>query len=112
MRRFGGAKYGGIEPSGSSPNVFLYSDPSRGKAYGYTYDGWTNDRDVFLCEHAVGDVDAVGDDSAGPHRGFAEDTRAAIAATERIQSDRPASRRRRSLVEGVVGLEGDARRGR
>jgi hypothetical protein len=39
--RFGGAMYGGIEPSSSSPNVFLYSDPARGEAYGYNYDGWT-----------------------------------------------------------------------
>jgi 5-methylcytosine-specific restriction protein A len=48
MRRFGGAKYGGIEPSASSPNVFLYSDPAKGQAFGYTYDGWTANRDVFL----------------------------------------------------------------
>lgn len=48
MQRFGGAKYGGIEPSGSSPNVFLYSDPARGEAFGYTYDGWTADGTVFL----------------------------------------------------------------
>lgn len=46
--RFGGALYGGIEPSGSSPNVFLYSDPSRGEAYGYNYDGWADDGRLFL----------------------------------------------------------------
>ncbi|HXM87137.1 MAG TPA: hypothetical protein VN889_05850, partial [Solirubrobacteraceae bacterium] len=46
--RFGGAMFGGIEPSSSSPNVFLYSDPSRGEAYGYNYDGWTDDRRMFL----------------------------------------------------------------
>jgi 5-methylcytosine-specific restriction protein A len=46
--RFGGALYGGIEPSASSPNVFLYSDPSRGEAYGYGYDGWTDDGRLFL----------------------------------------------------------------
>ncbi len=46
--RFGGAIFGGIEPSNSSPNVFLYSDPSRGEAYGYNYDGWTDDRRMFL----------------------------------------------------------------
>ena len=46
--RFGGAIYGGIEPSASSPNVFLYSDPSRGEAYGYSYDGWTDDGRLFL----------------------------------------------------------------
>jgi hypothetical protein len=46
--RFGGAVYGGIEPSASSPNVFLYSDPSRGEAYGYNYDGWADDGGLFL----------------------------------------------------------------
>jgi hypothetical protein len=46
--RFGGALYGGIEPSASSPNVFLYSDPSRGEAYGYGYDGWVDDGRLFL----------------------------------------------------------------
>jgi hypothetical protein len=46
--RFGGALYGGIEPSASSPNVFLYSDPTRGEAYGYSYDGWADDGRLFL----------------------------------------------------------------
>jgi 5-methylcytosine-specific restriction protein A len=46
--RFGGAIYGGIEPSARSPNVFLYSDPSRGETYGYNYDGWADDGRLFL----------------------------------------------------------------
>jgi hypothetical protein len=48
MAMYGGAKYGGIEPSASTPNVFVYSDPARGKAYGYNFDGWDPDHDVFL----------------------------------------------------------------
>lgn len=48
MARYGGAKYGGIEPSGKSPNVFVYSDPSRGEAFGYNFDGWSPDGTVFL----------------------------------------------------------------
>jgi hypothetical protein len=48
VRRFGGAPYGGIEPSRSTRNVFLYSDPVKGEAYGYTYDGWTDDGQLFL----------------------------------------------------------------
>lgn len=57
MERFGGAMYGGIEPSSSSPNVFVYSDPSRGEAYGYNYDGWTDDGRLFLYtgEGSLGD---------------------------------------------------------
>jgi hypothetical protein len=46
--RFGGATQGGIQPSARSPNIFLYSDPSRGEAYGYNYDGWADDGRVFL----------------------------------------------------------------
>ena len=46
---YGGAEYGGIEPSTSSPNVFVYSDPGRGTAYGYDYDGWDpDDPTLFL----------------------------------------------------------------
>ncbi len=47
-QRYGGATQGGIEPSASTPNVFLYTDPSRGAAYGYNYDGWSEDGTVFL----------------------------------------------------------------
>jgi hypothetical protein len=46
--RYGGGLYGGIEPSATTPNVFLYSDPSAGAAFGYNYDGWSEDGTVFL----------------------------------------------------------------
>jgi 5-methylcytosine-specific restriction protein A len=46
--RYGGALYGGIEPSQTTPNVFLYTDPRRGVAYGYNFDGWSEDGSVFL----------------------------------------------------------------
>lgn len=45
---FGGALYGGIEPSAKSPNVFLYSDPRAGKKFGYDYDGWVSGESLFL----------------------------------------------------------------
>lgn len=48
MERFGGAMYGGIQPSNSSPNVFVYSDPQAGTTYGYNNDGWNAERTVFL----------------------------------------------------------------
>ncbi|MFG3704735.1 hypothetical protein ACGF7U_08390 [Micromonospora sp. NPDC047670] len=48
MLRYGGGKYGGVEPSGRTPNVFLYSDPKAGSLYGYDYDGWTSDGKLFL----------------------------------------------------------------
>jgi 5-methylcytosine-specific restriction protein A len=57
MSRYGGAKYGGIEPSRTTPNVFVYSDPSRGEAFGYNFDGWNEDQTAFLYtgEGRVGD---------------------------------------------------------
>jgi hypothetical protein len=48
MEGFGGAMYGGIQPSSSSPNVFVYSDPQAGTTYGYNFDGWNAERTVFL----------------------------------------------------------------
>ncbi len=48
MEQFGGAMYGGIQPSNSSPNVFVYSDPQAGTTYGYNFDGWNAERTVFL----------------------------------------------------------------
>ena len=46
--QYGGAPYGGIEQSAQSLNVFIYSDPSAGAAYGYNYDGWNEDFRIFL----------------------------------------------------------------
>ena len=46
--RFGGALYGGIEPSAKSNNIFIYSDPSRGENYGYKFDGWNSDKSIYL----------------------------------------------------------------
>lgn len=42
-REFGGAIYGGIEPSNTTPNVMIYSDPSAGATHGYRFDGWAED---------------------------------------------------------------------
>lgn len=41
--RFGGAWYGGIEPSAQTPNVLIFSEPESGGLYGYNFDGWTPD---------------------------------------------------------------------
>jgi hypothetical protein len=48
MRRFGGSKYGGIQPSATTLNTFVYSDPAKGRAFGYAYDGWSADRTIFF----------------------------------------------------------------
>ena len=45
---FGGAKYGGIEPAHASGNLLVYSDPASGEDFGYDFDGWLADEEVFL----------------------------------------------------------------
>lgn len=46
--RYGGTIYGGIEPSRTSPNILIYTDPEQGAANGYNYDGWDlHDPNVF-----------------------------------------------------------------
>lgn len=42
QQRYGGRTQGGIGPSKSSPNVFLFSDPVAGEPHGY-FDGWRAD---------------------------------------------------------------------
>lgn len=37
---YGGAPYGGIEPSAKTPNVFVFIDPDRAHQNGYIFDGW------------------------------------------------------------------------
>ena len=40
---YGGRRQGGISPSRQTPNVFLFTDPSKGLVHGYLYDGWRDD---------------------------------------------------------------------
>lgn len=40
--RYGGRRQGGIGPSGKSPNVLIFTDPSSGQQHGYR-DGWADD---------------------------------------------------------------------
>lgn len=48
--RYGGRRQGGIGPSRSTPNVLLFTDPSRGRLHGY-FDGWGDDG----CFHYTGE---------------------------------------------------------
>jgi hypothetical protein len=41
--RWGGGRYGGMEPSGKAEAPFLFSQPSVGETFGYKYDGWHDD---------------------------------------------------------------------
>ncbi|MGI8578876.1 MAG: hypothetical protein ACR2KG_13400 [Nocardioidaceae bacterium] len=41
--RWGGGRYGGMEPAVEAESVFLFSNPSVGRAFGYNYDGWHDD---------------------------------------------------------------------
>jgi hypothetical protein len=50
QRRYGGAPFGGIEPSRSTPNVLVFTDPDSGQRHGY-FDGWADDG----CFHYTGE---------------------------------------------------------
>ncbi len=63
--RWGGGRYGGMEPAVRANSIFLFSKPSVGEVYGYKYDGWHRDGTY----HYTGDGQ-VGDQSpeAGGNR--------------------------------------------
>jgi hypothetical protein len=42
-QRWGGSRFGGIEPSVKAQSVFLFTTPSAGEAFGYKFDGWHDD---------------------------------------------------------------------
>lgn len=44
---YGGSTMGGIQPSASTSNVLIYSDPAVGTTYGYNFDGWTVDGSTY-----------------------------------------------------------------
>ena len=46
-QNYGGSKFGGIEPSAKTPNIFIYTDPDQGELHGYDFDGWDEDETVF-----------------------------------------------------------------
>jgi hypothetical protein len=48
MKLYGGGKQSGICPSAKTLNVIVYSDPEEGEKFGYKFDGWATDADVFL----------------------------------------------------------------
>lgn len=82
MARYGGAKYGGIEPFGSTPNTFIYSDLARGEAFGYNFDGWNEDGTVFLytSEGRLGDqVWSAGNRAILEHQAQGHDLRVFVA---------------------------------
>lgn len=39
-QRYGGGQQRGIEPSRTTPNIMLYSDPDAGAEHDYDFDGW------------------------------------------------------------------------
>lgn len=41
--RWGGSRFGGMEPARRANSVFLFTKPSVGETFGYKYDGWHSD---------------------------------------------------------------------
>lgn len=54
-KRYGGATQGGIEPSNSTPNIFVFSDLKSGASHGYKYDRWEGDVFHYTGQGKVGD---------------------------------------------------------
>jgi hypothetical protein len=54
-RDYGGSGRGGIAPSRTSPNVFLFTDPAVGHQHGY-YDGWLGDYFLYTGMGQRGDM--------------------------------------------------------
>ena len=53
---YGGAPFGGIEPSAQTPNVLVFMDPEKAKENGYLFDGWTEDGSLlYTGEGRFGD---------------------------------------------------------
>lgn len=81
---YGGSKYsGGIVPSNTTPNIFLFTDPAEGSKYGYTYDGFSKDRSVFYYTGAgtVGDqVESSGNRAVLEHAAMGRALRVFAAA--------------------------------
>ena len=65
-REYGGAIYSGIQPSSTSSNVMLYSDPAEGEQHGYV-DGWSQ-RETGVFEYTgagqFGDQELAGANAA------------------------------------------------
>lgn len=54
--KYGGSRQGGIGPSRVSQNVLIFTDPAKGEAFGYNYDGWHDDGTFhYTGEGQVGD---------------------------------------------------------
>lgn len=51
---FGGSRQGGTIPSSTSPNIFLFADPSVAAGHGY-YDGWVGDHFYYTGHGQHGD---------------------------------------------------------
>jgi hypothetical protein len=45
--KYGGRRQGGISPSKDSPNVFIFTDPTKGLVHGYIYDGWDEETGLY-----------------------------------------------------------------
>ena len=53
---YGGGQRGGMEPSGKTPNVLLFTSPAAGEQFGYKFDGWHEDGTFhFTGEGQYGD---------------------------------------------------------
>lgn len=108
---YGGATQGGIQPSASSPNVLVYTDPAVGDAYGYSYDGWEDKSEqvfYYTGEGQQGDQPLIrGNLALATHRESGRTLRLFEAIQEPSQ---PGGRRHRYVGEFAVDSQHPYRR--
>jgi len=105
--QYGGATYGGIEPSATTPNVMIYSDPSEGEQYGYQFDGWVVGEPgafTYTGEGRVGDQ-TLGDGNRAV-LDHARDGRSIRLFITLDKSSRPGGKRQR--YAGAFKVDSDA----
>ena len=57
-KKFGGSGQGGINPSNTTPNVFIFSDPETGHQHGY-HDHWKDGAFYYIGEGQRGDQQMI-----------------------------------------------------
>lgn len=76
--RWGGGRYGGMEPALKAESVFLFTKPTVGELFGYKYDGW----------HADGTFHYTGDGQEGDQSPDAGGNRSLLKAPSQARAIR------------------------
>lgn len=106
--RYGGSVYGGVEPSRTTPNVMIYTDPHAGESYGYVFDGWSHTESgvFYYCGHGqVGDQDPYTNRNAAILRHLHESRALRLFSTLDGKNAAPGGKRQQYVGEFRVDPE-------